>query len=149
MTTTTRTDHRVTVPEGELDGARIARFTVPKESLENLRMQIHGRGTKPGEYTGLWLDDRLWMSDTDAEWFDHLEAVYKIRRPVTKRVLINGLGLGMVVKAALEQPHVERVDVVELDERVAKLVGPHYATDPRFHLHVADAYEIGWPAGTR
>jgi len=149
MRTRTRTDHRVTVPEGELDGARVARFEIPEQSLENLRMRLRGRGATPGWYTGLWIDGQLWMSDTNAEWYDHLKAVYRIGELDTKRVLINGLGIGMVVKAALDEPHVEHVDVVEHDERVAKLIGPHYATDPRFHLHVADAYTIDWPKGTR
>lgn len=47
--------------------------------------------------------------------------------------------------------HVRYIDVVERDERVIKLVGPHYEKDSRVHIHHADAYEQAkkWPAGTR
>ena len=66
------------------------------------------------------------------------------------RMLINGLGLGMVLAAALTFENVTHIDVVENDERVIKLVGPHYTTDPRVQIHLADAYEQardGWPPG--
>lgn len=140
----------VTVPVGELDGVRVERFVIPEHSFENLYNAIHGgRDSRPGEYTRLLVDGRLWMSDVDAEWRDHLEAVWRIRQPETRRVLINGLGLGMVVQAALDQPHVEHVDVVELDRRVVDLVGPHYLKDPRVTIHHADAYTVTWPANTR
>jgi hypothetical protein len=92
----------------------------------------------------------LWMSDTDAEIRDHLSAMWRIDRKETRRVLINGLGLGVVLKRAIEAPHVEHVDVVEIDDRVIELVGPHYACD-KLTIHHADAYEQArkWKPGTR
>src|ERR1039458_3992636 len=88
----------VTVPEGELDGLRVERFTVEEHSIKNLRLAMRGaRQTRPGTYTKLTGDGTLWMSDTDAEKRDHMEAVRVIQRPGTNRVLINGLGLGMVL----------------------------------------------------
>lgn len=141
----------VTVPEGELDGLRVERFTVEENSIENLRLAIKGgRSTRPGTYTALRDGGRLWMSDTDAEKHDHHAPLYKIMRTQADRVLINGLGLGMVLGAVLSFGFVEHVDVVEIDERVINLVGPHYA-DPRVTIHHADAYEQAkrWPVGTR
>jgi len=141
----------VTVPEGELDGLRVERFEIGAHDINNLRNALrHGRGTKPGTYTRLMDGNRLWMSDVDAEKRDHLQAVFKIAGDA-KRVLINGLGLGMVLAAALSFDHVEHVDVVEMDERVIKLVGPHYAADPRVTIHHADAYAQTrkWAPGTR
>lgn len=147
-TTTTTREHRVTVPEGEVDGVRVARFDIgDRNCLQN--MLEGARATSPGTYTRLDIDGHLWMSDTDAEWRDHREAVWRIQRPETRTVLINGLGLGMVVQAALDCPHVERVDVVEVDPRVVALVGPHYLRDPRVRIHTADAYTVKWPTGTR
>jgi len=142
----------VTVPEGELDGLRVERFEVGERDIDNLHNAIrHGRGTKPGTYTRLMDNDRLWMSDVDAEKRDHLEPVRRIHGYQAKRVLINGLGLGMVLNAALSFGHVEHVDVVEIDERVIKLVGPYYEADPRVTIHHANAYaQTGrWPTGTR
>lgn len=163
----------VTVPVGEYDGLRVEKFEVialedwtdaDKERadvvspLEQARMERDGRGCEPGWYTRLAdakvLDSHghplVWMSDTTAEREDHLKAVAAIHMGKAERVLINGLGLGMVLAAALSYDHVKHVDVVETDERVIKLIGPHYITDPRVNIIHADAYEQikTWPRGT-
>jgi predicted membrane-bound spermidine synthase len=88
------------------------------------------------------------MSDTPAEWRDHREFVWRLEDPRVRRVLINGLGIGMVIKAALHMPHIENVDVVERDERVIKLVAPHYA-DPRLTVHHDDALTARWAPAVR
>lgn len=163
----------VTVPEGELDGLVVERFEVialndwtPEDEgrmdvlsvLEWVRMERDGRGCETGWYTRL-LDKnekdgdraRIWMSDTTAERKDHKEAIAHIQLSKARRVLINGLGLGMVLQAALSYDHVEQVDVVEVDDRVVKLIGPHYLKDPRVKIHQYDAYHMTsiWPKGTR
>lgn len=163
---------QVTVPVGEVDGLVVERFEVkdPDDWLETdsdrkdivsplqyVRMIRDGRECRPGWYTRL--ADRnepdghgrplVWMSDTTAERDDHKEAVAHIQLGKARRVLINGLGLGMVLQAALTYDHVTRVDVVEKDERVIKLVGPHYTTDPRVNIVHADAFERmgNWETG--
>lgn len=152
----------VTVPEGEVDGLKVMKFEVTGEELWNLRQALrYGRGCDPGTYTklvdfkeenlDLGLHPVLWMSDTTAEREDHKEPVAYIELTKAKRVLINGLGLGMVLQAALSYDHVEHVDVVEADERVIKLIGPHYLKDPRVNIIHADAYEQAraWPRGSK
>lgn len=138
----------VNLPEGELGSAQIKHFTVEETNFTAMRLMLEGRGTKPGEYTALLINGNLWMSDTDAEWSDHLTAIWQIQIR-GGRVLINGLGLGMVVGAALACENVTHVDVVESNPDVAALVGPHYTSDPRCTVHLADAYEIQWPPNTR
>lgn len=155
---------QVTVPEGEVDNLRVQKFEVKGNELWNLRAALrYGRGCEPGTYTKLvdynedgedGEDGRkglLWMSDTTAERDDHAMAVARIQTGKAERVLINGLGLGMVLAAALTYDHVKHVDVVELDERVIKLVGPHYLTDPRVNIIHSDAFQQlpRWPKGTR
>jgi hypothetical protein len=135
------TDYKVAVPEGVSGDVRIERFEIPRHSIENVRMAFDGRGATPGTYTRLMVGRHLWMSDTNAEWRDHLEAVHQIRAR-GGRVLINGLGLGMVVKAALAVDTVTRVDVVENSEDVIKLVGPTYEADPRVKIFHGDAFEM-------
>ena len=146
-----RYDYQVAVPEGECDGMRVERFTVEEDASNLSFIQYRGRGVEPGTYTRLMAGKTVWMSDTRSEWRDHYPAVYQIRQSETKWVLINGLGLGMVVKAALDQPHVERVDVVEIDPRVIKLVGPTYLADPRVTIHEEDALKQMklWPTGAQ
>jgi hypothetical protein len=141
----------VTVPEGEVDGMRVERFTVDKHDVHNLQLALRGRETRPGTYTRLMEGRAIWMSDTDAEKRDHIRAVQQMQLLAAKRVLINGLGLGMVLAAALSFEHVEHVDVVEKDRRVVELVGPHYLRDPRVVIHISDAWEQAkeWTSGTR
>lgn len=142
-------DMTVTVPEGVSGSVAVERFEVPKESVENVRLMFSGRGCSPGIYTKLTRNGRLWMSDTDAEKRDHLQPARIMGRPETKRVLITGLGLGMIVQAALANPGVEHIDVVEIDPDVIALVGPHYEASGRVTIHEADAYAIKWPVGTK
>lgn len=137
----------VTVPEGETDGIRIERFDVKEDSPGRIYLALKGRALPVGTYTRLMEGGQLWMSDTPAEKKDHLEPLEAIERLKAKRVLLNGLGLGMVLQAALSYDHVEQVDVVEKDERIIKLVGPHYTRDPRVRIHHADAFVqcTQWP----
>jgi hypothetical protein len=165
---------KVDLPESEYDGLRIEHFEVKDPDdwteadekrtdvvspVEYFRMMWDGRECFPGWYTRL-LDTTvkdeqgrslLWMSDTTAERNDHKEPVAVIELTKAERVLINGLGIGMVLSAALTYYHVKHVDVVEKDERVIKLVGPHYLKDPRVNIIHADAYEQtkAWPRGSR
>jgi hypothetical protein len=140
---------RVLVPSGELDGVKVTNFDIPVNSIENLRLALRGgRHTIPGRYVQLTVDGKLWMSDTDAEYSDHYPAIARMRRPEVRRVLITGLGLGLVLQAALDQPHIEHIDVIDINQRVINLVGAHYAPDPRVTLIHADAYEHVWPRGT-
>lgn len=147
---------RVDVPVGEVRGMKIAKFEVKgpdtwtKEDekrtdvispLEYVRMQMDGRAPKPGWYTRLSEGSQVWMSDTTAERRDHAEPVLLMSSIKAERVVINGLGLGMVLAAALTFDSVKHVDVVEFDDRVIELVGPHYLKDPRVRIHHGDAVE--------
>lgn len=143
----------VDVPEGELDGIKVERFEIERDSLTHIRSLIRdgSRAVHLGTYTRLVKNDELWMSDTPAERRDHYEPLYKMWQYNARRVIVNGLGLGMLLNATLALPSIEHIDVVEIDERVAKLIGPHYTRDGRVQIHIADAYEQCklWPRRTR
>jgi hypothetical protein len=147
---------KVDIPVGEVRGMKISKFEVKRPDdwtkederrndvvspLQYVRMAWNGRAPKPGWYTRLSERDTVWMSDTTAERQDHAEPVLKIDSVKAERVLINGLGIGMVLAAALSYDHVKHVDVVEIDDRVIELIGPHYLKDPRVRIHHADAVE--------
>jgi hypothetical protein len=122
-------DHLVVdVPEGTLDGITVERFEFKRDSTEWLVHALREgyRAAQPGIYTRLIRDGQLWMSDTTAEQRDHMDPLYEMWRHDAKRVLVNGLGLGM------------------------KLVCPHYEKSGRVTVHVADAYEQmrQWPVNT-
>jgi hypothetical protein len=90
--------------------------------------------------------DQLWMSDTRAEINEHAKFLDMLQWQSPEddiRVLINGLGLGMAVHAALFYDNITSVDVVEKDKSLVEFIG-HEFNDPRLHIHVADAYDMSW-----
>lgn len=148
----------VTVPEGTHGRVTIKQFTVT--ALDSALDSLRGRGTHalravaPGTYTGLYIDGEIWMSDTYSERNDHFAALAQARDTEAKRVLVNGLGLGMAVNALLTLKHVEHIDVVEHDADVIALSAAHYAAlaaslGKTVTVHHADAFAIEWPSRTR
>lgn len=136
--------YKVNVPQGTSGLWTVARFEIT-DGIEALRCAMHGRPVAPGTYTrltrkGLW--DPV-MSDTPAEVADHLAAIWQAEAR-GGRILLNGLGLGMVLKAILTFPNVSQVDVVEVEQDVINLVAPSYP-DPRVHIVHADAFQVQWP----
>lgn len=145
-------DYQVDLPFGEQVGnAKIVPIEIDNITALASHMMAKMNGGRgriwPGVYTGLMVGDDLWMSDTPDEITDHYPAIDEAAK-VGGRVLINGLGLGVVTQAMLSLDNVEHVDVVEYDEQVIELVGPHYECD-RLTIHHADAYVIEWPSDAR
>jgi hypothetical protein len=142
--------YQVDVPEGVSGDWRIER-KVMGQDIESKMHALHyifqGRPVPPGTYTRLLhKKDGVVMSDTPAEWLDALP--YITRLAEARRVLINGLGLGMVLRAVLKSAVVQHVDVVELSPDVLRLVAPSYP-DPRVTFHQDDAYTVTWPKDAR
>jgi hypothetical protein len=104
---------------------------------------------RPGVYTVLYYHGKKTktiMSDTPAEIDEHL-------RPITSfsgRVLITGLGIGMVLQGLLMRKQVQHVTVLEKSRDVIKLVKPHYEKKfgvKRFTVICADAFKWKVPKG--
>lgn len=140
---------QVTVPPGISGDWRVEDFAIGEAEAEfhNLREFMNRRRRKivAGTYTRLtYQNDIVVMSDTPAEMHDHLRFVHRARG----RVLITGLGLGMVLQAVAQKPNVARVDVVELSADVIALVGPHYREmfGDKLKIHHADA-QLWRPTG--
>jgi len=165
---------RVLVPEGTSGYWQVERFTVDKqdaqvERLRALASSERGRGVPAGTYTRLMYRGSVVMSDTPDEMDDHLDMV----RHARDRILINGLGLGMVLQACLErkrvrqsatgepymledgsweqEPYVTHATVIECDPDVIALVAPHYQEryGDRLEIIQADAYTWQPPKGIR
>ena len=133
---------KVNLHEAHLDDVAIEKFTVGKN--EDWRGMINGRYVPEGTYTRLLIKGRIVMSDTPSEMRDHSEAVYE----ATGSCLINGLGIGMVLKNILLKKDVTDVTVIELNNNVIGLVAPYYK-DKRVNIIQADAYEYQPPKGKR
>lgn len=135
---------KVTIPEGESGVWRVERFDVPENSIQQMRLAMSGRYLPAGTYTSLKRGGKLVMSDTPDEMRDHAWFVNK----ATGHCLINGLGLGMCLKAILKKGDVTQVTVIEKSRDVLALVSPHY-TDKRVQYIHADAFEYQPPKGAR
>jgi hypothetical protein len=121
------------------------------------REWLLGRGICPGTYTRLWEqttdedgepEKLVWMSDTPAEIIDHWEAIsyFRTHEPTDLPVLITGLGLGMVVNAALK--HGRNVWVIEKDPNIIALIAPHYvelAKSLGLEVKIIRADAMTWP----
>jgi hypothetical protein len=129
---------KVAIPEASKGEWRVERFKVDREDWSSL---LKGRGVPVGEeFTRLMRDHTLVMSDTPAEMRDHYTAV----RQAKGDCLINGLGLGMVLKAILKKPEVTSVTVVEVAQEVLDLVAPYY-DDARVTFVCASAFDYQPP----
>jgi len=147
---------RVDLPEGRSGIWKVEKYTYPESEEEAIFYKMEGRPIPPGIYTRLMRlttrnQESRWlgiMTDTPPEIKDIANVLYQAKTR-GGRVLINGLGLGMVLKGLLSFPNVTHVDVVELSPDVIKLVAPTYTTDSRVTIHQGDAYSIEWPEGTQ
>ena len=148
--------YKVDVPVGERGTARIERFNVTElearfSSLVSAQTGVAHAPLIPGTYTRLRVDDQLWMTDEPAEVETHMAVIG--RMGPGNSVLINGLGLGVVLQAAIRHG-AARVDVVEINEDVIELVSNHYnsmAENKGVALTIikANAYEYAFPRGKR
>lgn len=154
---------QVDYPEDQEGNFRIEKFTIPRLDqgrLETIRREGLDRDPGYGSFTKLvevvpgageeGRDlKRVWMSDTRAEIMEHSPFFNMLAvldyRPL--RILVNGLGLGMAIKGALKVAKIEHIDVVEINESVAKLVQRHLPED-KVTVHIGDAYKMRWPAYT-
>lgn len=108
---------------------------------------VRGRSIPPGTYRRLCHHGSVWMSDTPAEIMDHSPAFSAMKMVEAESVLITGLGLGMVVQAAIQHSTVQQVTVVELDPQVIELVGVHYEQLAVLHgveLRLVEADALRW-----
>ena len=133
---------KVEIPEGKRGPWTVERFEVPKNALR--LFQYGARVPQPGVYTRLLRGQHCVMSDTSAEMRDHYGAVINAKG----HILLNGLGIGMLLKGCLKKPEVTKATVIEIAPDVIALVGPHY-TDPRVEIIRADAYAYQPPKGVR
>jgi hypothetical protein len=144
--------------DGAEERRNVARAIAQSDSAEEARMRAV-RAVPPGDYVSLrrkmtpeeaaehggghyedgtefdgWVPV---MSDTPSEIHEHDFAIEN----ATGRVLITGLGLGVLVSALLAKPDVQSITVVEVDRDVIGLTGHYYMSHPKVSIVHADALE--------
>lgn len=126
--------------EGESGDWKVSTFSISYEQARNFNLRCimnrNRRYIEPGVYYKLTYKGEVIMSNTPAEVNDHLPFIKK----ANGKVLIAGLGLGMVITELLKKPDVTKIVVVEKSTDVISLVSPSY-TDKRVQIVNADIFE--------
>lgn len=137
----------VDVPEGKSGDWEVARFTPSPTEIAMHNLKQPTRRMEPGTFTSLTHRGALIMSDTPVE----LRDLYPLRGHTKGRMLFNGLGLGVAIQGALDQPAVTHVTVVELSQSVIALVSEHYLRRYGDRLRIVNADAFTWqpPRGIR
>lgn len=137
-----------TTPAGKAGKWQIDEFTITPFEARCFNVDLAMSFSHPmmhiraGKYKRLTFIDakdgkrKVMMSNTPMEVSTNREAY----DAATGDVLINGLGMGMLLEAILHKPGVRSVRVIEREQEVIDLVGPHF-TDPRVQIIKADAME--------
>lgn len=133
------------LPDGVSGNWRIETFEVPKEDFSQIISMLKtGRGVAAGIYKRLKRDETVVMSNTP----DEIRDFSHFTRHANGSVLINGLGLGCVVKVLLDKPEITKITVIEKSRDVINLVLPHF-NDNRLNVIHADAFEYVPPKSER
>jgi len=136
----------INVPDGSSGEWKVETFTVEEKELSQvLSAWKTGRAVPAGTYKRLVRKGEVVMSNTPDEIYDSMYFVGRAKGSV----LLNGLGLGVVLKQLLEKPEVDEITVIEKSEDVIKLVAPTYANETRVNIIHADAFEYAPPKGKR
>jgi len=125
--------------------AKIIKYEFSKENypLYNLRHIRDGNREHimyDGIYVKLIVEGELMMSDTAMERITNREFILNAKG----RVLIAGLGVGLILQAILDKPEVSEVVVVEKYQDVIDLVGERFQ-HPKLTIICADIFEYELP----
>ena len=121
----------VALPAGSSGKWRVyhAQVTPEKAMIDSIKHCMSGfpeMSVSPGVYTVLARDtatgSEVMMSNTQFEYRTNVEFVQRTHG----QVLINGLGIGMLLRPVTARAEVEMVTVVEKDRDILQLIAPHY-----------------------
>jgi len=92
---------------------------------------------KEGMYCKLMRNGEIFMSDTDMEKDTNREFIYHAHG----RILIGGLGIGLIILAIQDKQNVAEMVVVEKYREVIDLVKPHLPLNDKVKIVCADAFD--------
>jgi spermidine synthase len=133
----------INVPDGVSGDWKVETFEVSSKDAEMQRIQIMktGRGVKAGIYKKLVRNGTLVMSNTPDEIRDFSSFVHKAKG----KILVNGLGIGVLLKALLNKDEVTEITVIEKSKDVINLVAETYLKDNRVTIINECAFEYKPP----
>lgn len=134
------------IKEGKVGDWSVEHFKISKTEAALYLISCYGSyeiPPAPGEYTRLMHKKRgLIMSDTRQELFDLYDFIKSVKQYRTRLIHINGLGLGIFAKAALDLGCC--VQVIEIDPDVVELVGSQISPLFPDTLEIIQADALEW-----
>lgn len=136
---------KVDVSEGrcgkwEIKHKEITQKEVKFETMRNALSGSNRGYTPSGIYTILYCGKEIVMSDIRDEIYDN----YGIFHHAKGRVLVNGLGLGVVLEGLLRLGQVEHITVIEKSADVLTLTAEHYQKKGGSKLTIIHADAFTW-----
>ena len=128
------------LPEGERGVAKIDHFGITTVEMLATIAKYGEDFISVGRYAKLKVNGELMMTDSPMEKRTNLEVVQR----ATGRVLIAGLGLGMILRAIIKKPEVTHITVLEKYQDVVDLVMPQFASavaEARLEVIAADVFQ--------
>ena len=123
-----------TIPENKIGCARIERYAVDEHG--STMSAIRREYVPVGNYTRLYVNGILMMSNTPMEKRTNRDVI----RFSHGKVLIAGLGIGMILMEILDKKEVESVTVIEKYKDVINLVASSFDS-PKLKIILADIME--------
>ncbi len=104
---------------------------IPEQELNDDFSIVHD-----DEETLLKHNNQYIMSDHESETHEHIPF---FNQPLCGKILVTGLGVGLINEYLIAIPEIERVVIVEKYKEVIEMVWPHCKRDERFEVVHADA----------
>ena len=140
---------RSLISEGTSGEWSIRRVVLPERKLEIPDSRPQCFSYRPGEYTELRGGGITFMTDLYDEWWTQRSAIARARE-VGGRVLITGLGLGLVVKEILADPgsraQIDSIVVLERSADVIRLVASQLIAELGPCVAIVEADAFSWVA---
>jgi hypothetical protein len=124
------------IPESELGIAKVQHFELTR--ADSIMTAIRGGAeyVPEGKYARLFVNHQLMMSDTRWERITN----YHVVDNANGKVLIGGLGLGMILDPILKKESVANVTVLEKHQDVIDLITPQFPS-PKLKVICADVFD--------
>lgn len=129
-------DHYPNQKFGKVEIKRLRASAHSTYFAEGVRGHLYYEYAKRTDIIVLKISGKIWMT-TDPAYLWSLE---HFAEQAKGKVLVAGLGLGIVVHLLTKNPAVTQIDVVDRELDVIGLVQPLLPEDPRIHVHHDDFY---------
>ena len=99
---------------------------------------VHVRKQIP--ITLLKIKEKTWMVDDPLHWY----GMQDLAKHSHGKVLVAGLGLGLLAHALVLNPKVESIDIFEINQDVIDLVIPLIPNDSKVRIYKKDIFDYEW-----